>query len=98
MSIKQVWEIIKDYQCSELQMVQNPALAVWTARQSEIDQLKAEKVGLEKAIQDALSLLEKWAAIEFEKTTHWSEGYEEGCLHCSLQLGKALRVSTESGL
>lgn len=37
--IKQVWGIIKDYQCAELQMVQGPALAVWKSQQSIIDDL-----------------------------------------------------------
>lgn len=38
--LKQVWEIIKDHQCAELQMVQGPALAVWNHQQANIDELQ----------------------------------------------------------
>ena len=40
--IKQVWGIIKDYQCADLEMVQGPALAVWKSQQAIIDDLKAQ--------------------------------------------------------
>ena len=48
--IKQVWGIIKDHQCAELQMVLNPALAVWQHQQAIIDELK-------KKIEDQIDIL-----------------------------------------
>lgn len=48
--IKQVWGIIKDYQCADLEMVQGPALAVWKHQQAKIDDLK-------KKIEDQIDIL-----------------------------------------
>ncbi|MGC3819354.1 hypothetical protein [Acinetobacter sp. G11] len=46
--IKQVWGIIKDYQCADLEMVQEPALAVWKSQQAIIDDLKAQLNNMEQ--------------------------------------------------
>ncbi len=45
--IKQVWGIIKDYQCADLKMVQDPALAVFQHQQAIIDDLKAQLNNME---------------------------------------------------
>lgn len=45
--IKQVWGIIKDYQCADLKMVQDPALAVFQRQQAIIDNLKAQLNNME---------------------------------------------------
>lgn len=45
--IKQVWGIIKDYQCADLKMVQDPALAVFQHQQAIIDNLKTQLNNME---------------------------------------------------
>lgn len=52
-------------------------------------QCKVEK--LQKRVDAALKLIESWNEIAFDKTTHWTEGYEEGCYHCAAQLEQALK-------
>lgn len=68
--IKQVWGIIKDYQCADLEMVQGPALAVWNARQAEIDELR-------KLIKDQINVLKaasgSWVYTEREKNIMLSQ-------------------------
>ena len=46
--IKQVWGIIKNYQCADLKMVQDPALAVFQHQQAIIDSLKAQLNNMEQ--------------------------------------------------
>ncbi|EGJ67667.1 hypothetical protein HMPREF0022_02695 [Acinetobacter baumannii 6014059] len=46
---------------------------------------------LQKRVDVALKLIESWNEIAFDKTTHWTEGYEEGCYHCAAQLEQALK-------
>ena len=46
---------------------------------------------LQKRVDAALKLIESWNEIAFDKTTHWTEGYEEGCYHCAAQLEQALK-------
>lgn len=52
-------------------------------------QAKVEE--LQKRVDVALKLIESWNEIAFDKTTHWTEGYEEGCYHCAAQLEQALK-------
>ncbi|NHC02349.1 hypothetical protein G9F31_00935 [Acinetobacter sp. 187] len=59
MSIKQVWEIIQDYQCSELQMVQNPALAVWNHQQAIIDKRNKRIIELSAELEKAENKLRR---------------------------------------
>ena len=40
--IKKVWGIIKDYECADLKMVQDPALAVFQHQQAKIEKLENE--------------------------------------------------------
>ncbi|WP_262457391.1 hypothetical protein [Acinetobacter lwoffii] len=70
----------------------------WNARQGEIDSLKAQLNNMEacyiekkKQVEACADLAAGWNAITWDKTTHWTEGYEEGCYHCSAQIEKALR-------
>ncbi|MDR9713518.1 hypothetical protein [Acinetobacter pittii] len=53
--------------------------------------LRDEKAELQKRVDAALKLIESWNEIAFDKTTHWTEGYEEGCYHCAAQLEQALK-------
>ncbi|MFV5310469.1 hypothetical protein [Acinetobacter baumannii] len=52
--------------------------------------LRDEKAELQKRVDAALKLIESWNEIAFDKTTHWTEGYEEGCYHCAAQLEQVL--------
>lgn len=54
-------------------------------------QLAKDKAELQKRVDAALKLIESWNEIAFDKTTHWTEGYEEGCYHCAAQLEQALK-------
>lgn len=53
--------------------------------------LTHERDELQKRVDAALKLIESWNEIAFDKTTHWTEGYEEGCYHCAAQLEQALK-------
>lgn len=46
---------------------------------------------LQKRVEAALKLAQSWNEVAFDKTTHWTEGYEEGCYHCAAQLEQALK-------
>lgn len=70
----------------------------WNARQGEIDELKAQLNNMEacyiekkKQVEECAALAAGWNEIAWDKTTHWTEGYEEGCYHCSAQIEEALR-------
>ena len=70
----------------------------WNARQGEIDELKAQLNNMEacyiekkKQVEACAALAVEWNEITWDKTTHWTEGYEEGCYHCSAQIEEALR-------
>ncbi|MFX9871546.1 hypothetical protein ABTP57_04540 [Acinetobacter baumannii] len=53
--------------------------------------LREREDELQKRVDAALKLIESWNEIAFDKTTHWTEGYEEGCYHCAAQLEQALK-------
>ncbi|EHU1299952.1 TPA: hypothetical protein PPD39_003608 [Acinetobacter baumannii] len=61
----------------------------WAWEIQEEQQAKVEE--LQKRVDAALKLIESWNEIAFDKTTHWTEGYEEGCYHCAAQLEQALK-------
>lgn len=77
---------------------------------TEIDQLKAElalcreenkrlikSLNIEKKqIGEILVLIGQWKETAFDKTTHWTEGYEEGCYHCAYQLEEALQSGDQN--
>ena len=56
----------------------------WQHQQSKLDELQ-------KRMDAAQKLIESWNKTEFDKTTHWTEGYEQGCYHCAAQLEQALK-------
>ena len=66
----------------------NYGWALWQHQQSKVDELQ-------KRVDAALKLIESWNKTEFDKTTHWTEGYEEGCYHCAAQLEQALKGGGE---
>ena len=71
-------------------------------KQEEIDDLKAQLNNMEacyiekkKQVDACAALAAGWSAITLDKTTHWTEGYEEGCYHCSGQIEEALRGAND---
>ena len=67
-------------------------------QQAIIDDLKAQLNNMEacyiekkKQVEECAALAAGWNEIAWDKTTHWTEGYEEGCYHCSAQIEEALR-------
>ena len=72
--------------------------ACWNHQQAIIDDLKAQLNNMEacyiekkKQVEECAALAAGWNEIAWDKTTHWTEGYEEGCYHCSAQIEEALR-------
>ncbi|HAV3777462.1 TPA: hypothetical protein JIF21_003494 [Acinetobacter baumannii] len=63
----------------------------WAIWQEAWQHQQAKVEGLQKRVDAALKLIESWNEIAFDKTTHWTEGYEEGCYHCAAQLEQALK-------
>ena len=51
----------------------------------------AARQDMQKRIAACAALAVGWNEITWDKTTHWTEGYEEGCYHCSAQIEEALR-------
>lgn len=71
-------------------------------QQAIIDNLKAQLNNMEacyiekkKQVDACAALAAGWSAITWDKTTHWTEGYEEGCYHCSGQIEEALRGAND---
>ncbi|MFV5459978.1 hypothetical protein VXP03_05220 [Acinetobacter baumannii] len=71
-----------DYECMADWM--NGAFAIYRKMQAKVEELQ-------QRVDAALKLIESWNEIAFDKTTHWTEGYEEGCYHCAAQLEQALK-------
>ncbi|MGI9669999.1 hypothetical protein [Acinetobacter baumannii] len=76
----------------------NTCYMSFQSRQTEVDELQnlytqqgINMLKLQKRVDAALKLIESWNEIAFDKTTHWTEGYEEGCYHCAAQLKQALK-------
>ena len=74
----------------------------WQEQQAIIDNLKAQLNNMEtcyiekkKQVEACAALAAGWSAITWDKTTHWTEGYEEGCYHCSGQIEEALRGAND---
>lgn len=65
-------------------MAMTVADLVWQHQQAKVEELQ-------KRVDAALKLIESWNEIAFDKTTHWTGGYEEGCYHCAAQLEQALK-------
>ena len=69
---------------------------------AKVDNLKAQLNNMEacyiekkKQVEACAALAAGWSAITWDKTTHWTEGYEEGCYHCSRQIEEALRGAND---
>ncbi|MFA3397448.1 hypothetical protein KWE68_03295 [Acinetobacter baumannii] len=74
------------------------AYEVFQHQQAKVEELQTlytqqgiNMLKLQKRVDVALKLIESWNEIAFDKTTHWTEGYEEGCYHCAAQLEQALK-------
>ncbi|MWC17548.1 hypothetical protein GQO11_02460 [Acinetobacter johnsonii] len=75
---------------------------MWQHQQAIIDDLKAQLNNMEacyiekkKQVEECAALAAGWNEIAWDKATHWTEGYEEGCYHCSAQIEEALRGERE---
>jgi len=71
---KQVWEIIKNFNCADLKIVVDPAVAVWNHQQSKIDEhtevIKIQDTDLlkyEKQIENLKEQLNNMEACYIEK-------------------------------
>lgn len=69
---------------------------------AKVDNLKAQLNNMEacyvekkKQVEECAALAAGWNEIAWDKTTHWTEGYEEGCYHCSAQIEEALRGAND---
>lgn len=84
--IKQVWGIIKDYQCADLKMVQDPALAVFQHQQAIIDDLKAQLNNMEACYIEKKKQIEEWqgqmneALQEVQRALNCCESIETACV------------------
>lgn len=87
--IKQVWGIIKDYQCADLKMVQDPALAVFQHQQAIIDSLKAQLNNMETCY------IEKKKQVD-EALTEISHYWKTGATDCIESAEEALRGGYET--
>lgn len=93
--IKQVWGIIKNYQCADLKMVQDPALAVFQHQQAIIDDLKAQLNNMEACyIEKKKEVEELQGQIDASKSSQPKLHKTEigDCLHFSTTMfhdGKA---------
>lgn len=100
--IKQVWGIIKDYQCADLKMVQDPALAVFQHQQAIIDNLKAQLNNMEacyiekkKQVEAVDAVLMNWRD-EYTEYTHQHECTVDAVLRtCIAELEQALRGAND---
>ena len=57
----------------------------------QLNNMEACYIEKKKQVEACAALAVGWSAITWDKTTHWTEGYEEGCYHCSGQIEEALR-------
>lgn len=90
------------YPNQELSELYSDQFEVWQHQQAIIDNLKAQLNNMEacyiekkKQVEACAALAAGWSAITWDKTTHWTEGYEEGCYHCSGQIEEALRGAND---
>ncbi len=59
--------------------------------QAQLENMEACYIEKKKQVEECAALAAGWNEIAWDKTTHWTEGYEEGCYHCSAQIEEALR-------
>ena len=77
---KKCWEDVNG-KCEELKTQSNNMEACYIEKKKQVEACAALAAG--------------WSAITWDKTTHWTEGYEEGCYHCSGQIEEALRGAND---
>lgn len=58
---------------------------------AQLENMEACYIEKKKQVEECAALAAGWNEIAWDKTTHWTEGYEEGCYHCSAQIEEALR-------
>lgn len=58
---------------------------------TQLNNMEACYIEKKKQVEECAALASGWNEIAWDKTTHWTEGYEEGCYHCSAQIEEALR-------
>lgn len=86
--IKQVWGIIKNYQCADLKMVQDPALAVFQHQQAIIDDLRSQLNNME-----ACYIEKKKQVEELQKTNISLEaGLRKNSKNKQKLLGKSIEL------
>lgn len=62
----------------------------------QLNNMEACYIEKKKQVEECAALAAGWNEIAWDKTTHWTEGYEEGCYHCSAQIEEALRGGHET--
>ena len=62
---------------------------------TQLNNMEASYIEKKKQVEACAALAAGWSAITWDKTTHWTEGYEEGCYHCSRQIEEALRGAND---
>lgn len=58
---------------------------------TQLENMEACYIEKKKQVEECAALAAGWNEIAWDKTTHWTEGHEEGCYHCSAQIEEALR-------
>lgn len=53
--------------------------------------LYEENNELQKRVDAVQRLIESWNMTNFDKSTHFNDGYEEGCFNCARELEQALK-------
>ena len=62
---------------------------------TQLNNMEACYIEKKKQVEACAALAAGWSAITWDKTTHWTEGYEVGCYHCSGQIEEALRGAND---
>lgn len=53
--------------------------------------LREHEDELQKMVDAASNLVESWNMTNFDRSTHFNDGYEEGCFNCARELEQALK-------
>lgn len=85
-AIKEMDEVIK-MQDADLRKYEKQIEGLKT----QLNNMETCYIEKKKQVEECAALAAGWNEIAWDKTTHWTEGYEEGCYHCSAQIEEALR-------
>ncbi|EPC7653013.1 hypothetical protein ACR2Z7_001000 [Acinetobacter baumannii] len=90
---KQIENVLKEQQAKVEGLQKQLNEYIFVAETLDEMYVKEARKGdeMQRRVDAALKLIESWNEIAFDKTTHWTEGYEEGCYHCAAQLEQALK-------